>query len=234
MELRHNEVLHRAGETIRWAYFPLTAVLGVTKTLRDGSSSELGMIGHEGMAGISTLLGVRSTPFDVRVHVAGVARRLYASTLTEEMGGNTALGAALHLFTSAFLVQLAQGVTCACHHELRQRLVRYLLMVHDRVPCEELPLTHEFLAHMLGVGRPTVTLTLDGLHEAGLVALGRGKITLINRCGLEAATCECYASVRDEYQRLLPTAMPDGHETDRPSTPCAAAMNGRTSTCPTR
>lgn len=203
VQLRYKQTIHRSGESIRWVYFPITAVVALTSILQDGSSAELGLVGCEGMAGLSALLGSDSTPFDVVVQIPGTAYQMCAGALTEEAGRPGPLGAGLLRYTLAFLGQVAQGISCTCHHDVTQRLARYLLMMRDRVATDRLPLTHEFLGQMLGVGRPSVTLTLDALQKAGLVRLSRGNVTVVDPQGLEAMACECYQSIRDEYSRLL-------------------------------
>jgi CRP-like cAMP-binding protein len=210
VRLHPAQVLHRAGEAIGWVYFPITAVVALTKLLHDGGSAELGVVGHEGMAGLSAILDSASTPFDVVVQLPGTAYRMLVSAFIDTAGRAEQLGRTLQHFSLAFLGQVAQGSICRSHHDVKQRLVCYLLLLGDRVATGRLPLTHEFVARMLGVGRPSVTLTLDELQASGFVRLGRGSITLTDRRGLEATACECYCSIRDEYRRLLCQPETDG------------------------
>lgn len=210
VQLKYKQPIYKAGEAIQSVYFPITAVFSLISNLHDGTSTELGMIGGEGMVGLSAVLGSDSMPFDVMVQIAGTADEMSAATLTEEAGRQGPVGAGLLRYTQAFLNQIAQGVSCSRHHDIKQRLPRYLLMLCDRVQLTRLPLTHEFLGQMLGVGRPSVTIALDALQAAGLVRLSRGGVTITDRPGLEAAACECYQDVRGEDRRLLGWGEPTG------------------------
>lgn len=203
VELSPRQTIHRPAESIQSVYFPITAVLSLTNVLLDGSSMEVGMIGAEGMAGLPALLGAGSTPFGVVVQIAGTAHQMPAATLAAASQSGVALGARLLRYTQAFLDQVAGRISCSRHHTVQQRLASYLLMIRDRVETDRLPLTHELLGHALGVGRPSVTLTVDALQRAGVVRLGRGSVTITDLPALEEIACECYRSAVDDYARLL-------------------------------
>jgi CRP-like cAMP-binding protein len=203
VQLKHKQMIHLPGESVRYVYFPVTAVLSLVSILKDGSSTEIGTVGNEGMAGLPALLGSGSDPYDMLVQVPGTAHRMLAGTLSEATGRPGPLRDLLLRYTQVFLDQVAQEVACGRHHVLKQRMASWLLMLRDRTDTEQLPVTHEFLGHMLGVGRPTVTLTAVELQRAGLIRYSRGSITILDRQGLEAATCECYRLIQAEYDRLL-------------------------------
>ncbi len=203
VQLRRKQPIHRPGEAIGSVYFPVTAVLSLVSILEDGSSTEVGAIGNEGLAGLPALLGAESTPFDMVVQVPGAAHRMLAHTLGEEVRRSPPLREALLRFEQAFLDQVAQTAACGRHHVVGRRLATWLLMMSDRVESDQVPLTHESLADTLGVGRPSVTLAAAALQSRGLIRYSRGVITVLDRPGLEAHACECYRIIHDEYDRLL-------------------------------
>jgi len=203
VHLRRDQVIHLAGGAIDWICFPVTAVLALVITLQDGSSSGLGTVAQDGMAGLPVLLGVASSPFTTVVQVAGDAYLLRAGAFRDEIARHGGMERLLHRYTHLFVMQVAQGLTCHSHHSLKQRLATWLLNLRDTSETNQLPITHELLAQLLGVTRPSVTLTADVLQTEGLIGCHRGLICLIDRPGLEKVACECYDHLAQEYERLF-------------------------------
>ncbi|MGZ6983084.1 MAG: Crp/Fnr family transcriptional regulator, partial [Ilumatobacteraceae bacterium] len=203
VELKSDQIIQLGGVPIGMVYFPITAVLSLVSILADGSSTELGMVGNEGMTGLPALLGTWVQPFEVVVEVPGKAYRMRSTVLVHEAHVCAPLEDLLLRYTQAFLDQVAQGAACRSHHSLKQRLSRSLLTIDDSVRADRFQLTQELLGRMLGVGRPSVSLAAEALQQAGLITYRRGAITVIDRPGLEATTCECYGLIRDRYDRLI-------------------------------
>ena len=198
------KVLYESGSTMRHVYFPTTAIVSLLYVLEDGASAEIAVVGHEGIVGISLFMGGESTPSRAVVQSAGRGYRLPASALMQEF--NQA-GAVMHLalrYTQALITQMAQTAVCNRHHSLDQQLCRWLLLSLDRLPSSDLVMTQELIANMLGVRREGVTEAAGNLQRAGLIRYQRGRISVLDRAGLEQRTCECYAVVKKEYARLLP------------------------------
>jgi CRP-like cAMP-binding protein len=198
------QVLYESGATLSHVYFPTTAIVSLLYVMEDGASAEIAVVGNEGIVGISLFMGGESTPSRAVVQSAGKGFRLKAQALKDEF--NRA-GPVLHLllrYTQALITQMAQTAVCNRHHSLDQQLCRWLLLSLDRLQGDELVMTQELIANMLGVRREGVTEGALKLQNAGLIRYTRGRITVLNRAGLEARTCECYAVVKREYDRLLP------------------------------
>jgi CRP-like cAMP-binding protein len=198
------EVLYESGATLAHVYFPTTAIVSLLYVMEDGASAEIAVVGNEGIVGISLFMGGGSTPSRAVVQSAGEGFRLKAQVLKEEF--NRA-GPVLHLllrYTQALITQMAQTAVCNRHHSLDQQLCRWLLLSLDRLRGDELIMTQELIANMLGVRREGVTEAALKLQSAGLIRYARGRITVLDRVGLEQRTCECYAVVKKEYDRLLP------------------------------
>jgi CRP-like cAMP-binding protein len=198
------EVLYESGVTLSHVYFPTTAIVSLLYVMEDGASAEIAVVGNEGIVGISLFMGGESTPSRAVVQSAGQGFRLKAQVLKEEF--NRA-GPVLHLllrYTQALITQMAQTAVCNRHHSLDQQLCRWLLLSLDRLQGDELVMTQELIANMLGVRREGVTEAALKLQSAGLIRYARGRITVLDRAGLEQRTCECYAVVKKEYDRLLP------------------------------
>ena len=198
------EVLYESGVTLTHVYFPTTAIVSLLYVMEDGASAEIAVVGNEGIVGISLFMGGESTPSRAVVQSAGQGFRLKAQVLKEEF--NRA-GPVLHLllrYTQALITQMAQTAVCNRHHSLDQQLCRWLLLSLDRLKGDELVMTQELIANMLGVRREGVTEAALKLQSAGLIRYARGRITVLDRAGLEQRTCECYAVVKKEYDRLLP------------------------------
>jgi CRP-like cAMP-binding protein len=196
------EVIHEAESQVQYVYFPETAVVSLLSTLENGATTEVGLIGREGMVGLSIFLGGTITHDQAVVQVAGTALRMRASALREELRLGSPLQMLLLRYTRAFLLLITQSVACGQHHTIDQRLARWLLMMHDYVGSNELQLTHELIAAMMGVRRAGVMGGAGKLKDAGLIKSTRGRITILDRQGLEAGTCECYKIIREEFDRL--------------------------------
>lgn len=202
VELSLAEVIYEAESQVQYVYFPETAVVSLLSTLENGTTTEVGLIGREGMVGLSIFLGGTITHDQAVVQAAGAALRMRASVLREELRLGSPLQLLLLRYTRAFLSLITQSVVCGQHHTVGQRLARWLLMMHDFVGSDELRLTHELVACMMGVRRAGVTGAAGGLKGAGLIKSSRGRITILDRRGLEAEACECYAIIREEFDRL--------------------------------
>jgi CRP-like cAMP-binding protein len=204
VELRAGQVVCEPDRIPAYAIFPITAVVSLMVLTREGASSEVAVVGHEGMVGVSLFMGGSGTPGQSVVQSGGLAWRLNAQVLKAEI---QRAGPALHLllrYTQALMAQVAQTAACNRHHSIDQQLSRRLLLGLDRCDSEELVMTQEALAQMLGVRREGVTAAALKLQEAGVIRYRRGHITVLDRQGLEQRTCECYAKANNEHQRLLP------------------------------
>jgi CRP-like cAMP-binding protein len=197
--------LYESGATLRHVYFPTTSIVSLLYVLESGASAEIAVVGNEGVIGISLFMGGESTPSRAVVQSAGSGVRLKSELMKEEFDRS---GPVMHLFlryTQALITQMAQTAVCNRHHSLDQQLCRWLLLSLDRLQTNELVMTQELIANMLGVRREGVTEGALKLQEAGLIKYARGRITVLDRPGLEKRTCECYAVVKKEYDRLLPS-----------------------------
>ncbi|MES2912590.1 MAG: Crp/Fnr family transcriptional regulator [Pseudomonadota bacterium] len=202
MPLGH--VLYESGKTLDHVYFPTTSIVSLLYVMENGASAEIAVVGNEGLVGVSLFMGGGSTPSRAVVQSAGQGFRLSAQAMKEEFDR---AGPVLHLllrYTQALITQMAQTAVCNRHHSLDQQLCRWLLLSLDRLSGNELVMTQELIANMLGVRREGVTEGALKLQEAGLISYTRGRITVLDRPGLENRTCECYAVVKKEYDRLLP------------------------------
>jgi CRP-like cAMP-binding protein len=201
------EVLYESGGTLTHVYFPTTAIVSLLYVMESGASAEIAVVGNEGIVGISLFMGGETTPSRAVVQSAGQGLRLKANLMLQEF--NRA-GPVLHLllrYTQALITQMAQTAVCNRHHSLDQQLCRWLLLSLDRLNSNQLVMTQELIANMLGVRREGVTAAAGHLHQARLIDYQRGHITVLDRAGLERRTCECYAVVKNEYDRLLPATM---------------------------
>jgi CRP-like cAMP-binding protein len=190
------------GKAPGYAYFLEEGLASVVLPMKDGGTVEVGVIGIDGVVGLPVLLGAGRMPGETFIQVEASGYRIKAQRLKEEFERPGELRRHLHKYLMANLVQSAQNAACNRLHPIAERLARWLLTCHDRVQSDRMPLTHEFLAQMLGAPRTTVTLAAGILHEAGLIDYSRGHVTIKNRSGLEKAACECYRVVRNEFDRL--------------------------------
>jgi CRP-like cAMP-binding protein len=207
VELPLGQVLYESGGKLDHVYFPTTAIVSLLYVLKDGGSAEIAVVGFEGVVGISLFMGGQTTPSRAVVQSAGEGFRLTANLLLEEF--NLA-GPVLHLllrYTQALITQMSQTAVCNRHHSLDQQLCRWLLLSLDRLHSNELVMTQALIANMLGVRREGVTEAAGRLDKAGLIRYHRGRITVLDRAQLEQRTCECYAVVKKEYDRLLPATL---------------------------
>ncbi len=196
-------VLYEAGEKLGHVYFPTTAIVSLLYVLEDGGSAEIAVVGFEGVVGVSLFMGGESTPNRGVVQSAGRGFRLNAAALKREFS----LAPVSHLllrYTQALITQMSQTAVCNRHHSLDQQLCRWLLLSLDRLDGTQLNMTQELIANMLGVRREGVTEGAMKLQKSGLIRYARGKIVVLDRAGIEARSCECYAVVKKEYDRLLP------------------------------
>ncbi len=200
------EVVYESGIQMRHVFFPTTAIVSLLYVMEDGASAEIAIVGHEGIVGVSLFMGGESTPSRAAVQSAGEAYRLPGRILKAEFERGGPLQHLLLRYTQALLTQMAQTAVCNRHHTLDQQFCRWLLLSIDRLPSDELVMTQELIANMLGVRREGVTEAAGNVQKAGLIKYHRGHITVIDRPGLEARVCECYAVVKNEFDRLLPEA----------------------------
>src|SRR5882757_7994770 len=201
------QVLYESGGALAHVYFPTTAIVSLLYVMANGAAAEIAVVGNEGIVGISLFMGGESTTSRAVVQSAGQGFRLQAQLMKDEF--NRA-GPVLHLllrYTQALLTQMAQTAVCNRHHSLDQQLCRWLLLSLDRLNGNQLVMTQELIANMLGVRREGVTEAALKLQKAGLIKYARGRVTVLDRPGLEGRTCECYAVVKKEYDRLLPSAL---------------------------
>jgi CRP-like cAMP-binding protein len=198
------QVLYESGAMLSHVYFPTTAIVSLLYVMENGASAEIAVVGNEGLVGISLFMGGESTPSRAVVQSAGHGLRLKAQWMKDEF---SRAGPVLHLmvrYTQALITQMTQTAVCNRHHSLDQQLCRWLLLSLDRLRANELVMTQELIANMLGVRREGVTEAALKLQQAGLISYARGHISVLDRPGLEKRTCECYMVVKKEYERLLP------------------------------
>ena len=198
------QVLYEPGARLRYVYFPTTSIVSLLYVMEDGASAEIAVVGNEGMLGISLFMGGETTPSHAVVQSAGFGIRLKAQLLKDEFAR---FGPMMHLllrYTQALITQMAQTAVCNRHHSVDQQLCRWLLLSLDRLATNELSMTQELIANMLGVRREGVTEAAGKLQNSGLIRYRRGRITVLDRPALEARTCECYQVVKTEFDRLLP------------------------------
>jgi CRP-like cAMP-binding protein len=202
VQLTLGDVIYIADRDIEDVYFPESATVSLLATLENGATTEVGLIGREGMVGLTVFLGGAISPERALVQMSGTALKLKSSTLREELRIGSTLQILLLRYTRAFIALMSQSVACSQHHKLDERFARWLLMMRDYSDSDTLKLTHEMVASMIGTRRAGVTLAALALREKGLIAATRGQVTILDRQGLEAASCECYRIIREEFQRL--------------------------------
>ena len=198
------DVLYESGSRMRYVYFPTTSIISLLYVMEDGASAEIAIVGNEGILGISLFMGGNTTPSRALVQSAGHSFRLRAELIKDEF---ERYGPTMHLllrYTQALITQMAQTAVCNRHHSVDQQLCRWLLLSLDRLASNEISMTQELIANMLGVRREGVTEAAGKLQSVGLINYRRGRITVLDRPGLEARSCECYQVVKTEFDRLLP------------------------------
>ncbi len=204
VSLQQGTILHHPGQAIEDLYFPIDCLLSITITMSDGSTAEAGMIGNREVMGVNAFMGGReTTQTQYIVQMAGSAIKVDARPLLEEFDRNKDMRNVLLRYTQALIAQLSQTTGCNSLHQLEQRLPRWLLEAQDRIDSDDLKLTQEFLGHMLGVRRAGVTQAAQKLQDRGLIRYHRGHVQILDQQGLEAASCECFRALRQEYDRLL-------------------------------
>jgi len=197
------EILYEPGEQLQYAYFPTTSIVSLHYVLESGASAESAGVGHEGVVGISLFMGGDTTPSSAVVQTAGHAYRLAGRLLKQEFDRGGLLQRLMLRYTQALMTQMAQTAGCNRHHSVEQQLCRWLLLTLDRMPSNELIMTQELVASMLGVRREGITEAAGKLQHSGVIRYRRGHIAVLERSGLERRACECYAVVKTELARLL-------------------------------
>ena len=203
VELRVGQEIYRLNSRVRQIYFPDRGLISLVKTMEDGRTAEIGVIGTDGLTGVNSLLGIENAAFETVVQIPGNAHRISVDVLRKAMEQHESVRTLLMRY--AHFMHMAMAQTAACHrlHALQERCCRWLLVAHDNAQSDAFPLTHEFFAILLGVGRSYVSATATELRRAGLIRYKRGLVTITDRVGLEAAACECYGALRAEFRRLF-------------------------------
>jgi CRP-like cAMP-binding protein len=200
--LSSHEVLHETGETVEYVYFPNDAIITLLSSVSRNSTVEVGLVGREGMVGVSILFGSKVTPYQVVALAPGGVMRMKAEVLKREFKRSSSLQDVLLPYAQAVLTQNAQSASCHRYHTPQERLCRLLLMIEDRAGADEFRATHEFMAQMLGTRRATVTEAAHDLQQKGLIAYRRGLVKVLNRQALEKAACSCYRIIREQFDEL--------------------------------
>ncbi|TVU70166.1 MULTISPECIES: Crp/Fnr family transcriptional regulator [Cobetia] len=201
------QIIHTSGSALNHVYFPIDAIVSLLYVTENGASAEIAVVGNEGLVGIAVFMGGESTTSRAIVQSAGLAFRLPVDQLKDEFNRH---GEMLHLllrYTQSLITQMAQTAVCNRHHSINQQLCRWLLLSLDRLPSNQLDMTQELIANMLGVRREGVTEAAGKLHKLGIIEYRRGHITVLDRPRLEERSCECYAVVKKESDRLMPYSL---------------------------
>jgi len=211
VELPRGRLLYEAGMALTHVYFPTTAIVSLTSTMKDGASAEIAVVGREGIVGVCAYMGEGCSLSSAVVQGAGQALRMRAADIREASRHSAPLMQALLRYTQVLFAHMAQTSACSRHHALDQQLCRWLLLHLDRLSGNEMAVTQEGIAHMLGVRREGVTVGALKLQKAGLIRYARGRIAVLDRAGLEARCCECYAVVKQAYGQLLQPVADTAH-----------------------
>jgi len=203
IDLALGEILYDSGDEMPYLYFPTTSVVSLLYTMETGSTAEMGMVGRCGVIGISVFLGGKTTPSQAIVQIAGGAFRIKSKTIQGEFEHGGPLQQILLRYTQSLITQISQVAVCNRLHTFDQRLCRWLLFIHDCLQTDAIILTQAIISQLLGVRREGVTVAAGRLQDAGIISYMRGHIQILDRRKLEACACECYAVVKDEYERLL-------------------------------
>jgi CRP-like cAMP-binding protein len=203
-------VLYEAGETIRYAYFPHDIIVSLVDVMEDGSSAEMTVFGREAVVGLISAFVSRQSVGRYLVQVPGTASRINIDKMHEAISARPNLRRLIGHYTETLVTQLLHTVACNAVHSVEARCCRWILSSHDRLDQDTLPLTHEFLAEVVGAQRSTVSAVMGALHKRGLIRQGRGGITVTDRTGLERTACECYGKIRRSFERLLPHTFTKG------------------------
>lgn len=208
VSLRLGKVLYESGDTMRHVYFPTDSIVSLLYVMESGASAEISVVGNEGLIGVSLFMGGESTPSRAIVQSAGSAYRLLGQRLKDEFNRHGEMLLLMLRYTQSLITQMAQTAVCNRHHSIDQQLCRWLLLSLDRLPGNKLTMTQELIANMLGVRREGVTEAAGKLQKLGVIEYSRGAITVLDRPRLEGLSCECYAVVKKETDRLLPYLAP--------------------------
>ena len=200
-------VLYESGDKMQHVYFPTTSIVSLLYVMENGASAEIAIVGNEGVVGVSLFMGGETTPSRALVQSAGQAFRVPSKVLKEEFRRGGALQHVLLRYTQALITQMSQTAVCNRHHSVKQQFCRWLLMSLDRLATNELTMTQKLIANMLGVRREGVTEPAGKLQKLGLIDYQRGRITVLDRAGVEKQACECYEVVKNEFKRLLPPGL---------------------------
>jgi len=203
VQLTKAETIYNAGDAVRYVYFPAGAVVSLISMTQDGNTIEVAVVGDEGIVGASAVLGARRTPYIAAVQIGGEALRIKADVLRKEFQKSQTLQEMLLCYVHLMLTQVIQSAVCNHFHSAQQRLSRWLLLTSDRARTDILPLTQEFISHMLGTPRTSVTTIAKEMQDAGLISYSRGQITLLDRASLKATACECYQVVSRAFNGFL-------------------------------
>lgn len=198
------KVLYESGDTLRHVYFPIDCIVSLLYVMENGASAEISVVGREGIIGIALFMGGESTPSRAIIQSGGYAYRLLAYKFKEEFNRHSEMLMLLLRYTQSLITQMAQTAVCNRHHSIDQQLCRWLLLSLDRLPTNRLTMTQELIANMLGVRREGVTEAAGKLQKLGVIEYSRGQITVLDRAQLEHLSCECYAVVKKETDRLMP------------------------------
>lgn len=207
VSLSLGQVLHESGQAMSHAYFPTDCIVSLLYVMKNGASAEIAIVGNDGMVGVALFMGGDSTMSRAIVQNAGHAYRLKADVLKEQFAGGGGLTRILLMFTSALMTQMVQTAACNRHHTVDQQLCRWILLSLDRLPSPRISMTEKLIGNMLGLTAAEVAVATQVLHKAGLIRYDAGDITVLDRPGVEKRSCECYAAVRKESERLLPQPM---------------------------
>jgi len=197
------QVIFERHQAIEWVYLPIDSVFSVLTYMHNGDAVEVGTIGNEGLSGIDLLIGADHASETTICQVAGQSLRMRAADFRQHVATDTPLRRVAMQFLQVYLGQVSQSVACNRLHTIEERFARWVLMTHDRVRTDRFHLTQEFLADMLGVHRPSVSLVASAFQQAGLIRYSRGNLTIVDRAGLEGMSCECYGVVKERFQRVL-------------------------------
>lgn len=203
------DVVYEPGGRLEYLYFPTSSIVSVLYSMEDGGTAEIGLAGNDGVVGVALFLGGDTTPSRAIVALAGEALRMKRAALREEFARGGTFQRLLLRYTQSLITQISQTAVCNRLHSIEKRLCRWLLLCLDRVESDQLLMTQEFISNMLGGRRESVTVAAGHLQDAGLIHYSRGHITLLDRRGLEAAACECYQTVKMEFERLLAVGAAD-------------------------
>lgn len=203
-DLPLGKVLYESGDAMRYVYFPSDAIISLLYVMEDGASAEISVVGNEGLIGVEVFMGGESTPSRAVVQSAGTVYRLSGQRIKDEFNRHGEMLQLMLRYTQALITQMAQTAVCNRHHSIDQQLCRWLLLSLDRLPSNQLTMTQEMIANMLGVRREGVTEAAGRLQKKGVIEYSRGHITVLDRARLEELSCECYAVVKKETDRLLP------------------------------